>query len=75
TETACFPSRGGARSGADSDHSRPGTEAGTAATRRVGLAGRAVDELAAIPNISVGLACDTADHIVTAGTALALDLA
>jgi hypothetical protein len=39
------------------------------------LAGRAVDELAAIPNISVGLACDTADHIVTAGTALALDLA
>ena len=38
-----FPNRSSARSGADSDHSRSGTEAGTAATGRFGLAGRAVD--------------------------------
>lgn len=39
------------------------------------MAGAAADQRAAIPNISVGLACATADHIVAPGTALAIDLA
>src|SRR5262249_36281565 len=70
-ETACFPGHDRACSGAH--HRRSGTEADDAATRRLGLAGPVAGQLSAIPNVSIGLACATAEHVV--GTTLAIDLA